>query len=113
MFDHCDQFTRTRGARGDRQREQIATAVEMSLPAKYRRAYRYLIDHLESAELTVREIAEHVNVTERALQSAFRQHLGMTPAEVLRRCRVERIRGEDGNRYSGWGGASAGRLKRS
>ncbi|AKJ27821.1 helix-turn-helix domain-containing protein [Caldimonas brevitalea] len=66
--------------------------VEMSLPAKYRRAYRYLLEHLDSADLSIREIAEHVGVTERALQSAFRTHLGMTPIEVLRRCRVERIR---------------------
>jgi AraC-like DNA-binding protein len=66
--------------------------VEMSLPAKYRRAYRYLLGHLDSAGLSVREIAEHIGVTERALQSAFRTHLGMSPAEVLRRCRVERIR---------------------
>ncbi len=66
--------------------------VEMSLPAKYRRAYRYLLEHLDSANLSVREIAEQVGVTERALQSVFKVHLGMTPVEVLRRCRVERIR---------------------
>jgi AraC-like DNA-binding protein/tetratricopeptide (TPR) repeat protein len=66
--------------------------VEMALPAKYRRAYRYMLEHLDCADLSVREIAEEIGVTERALQSAFRTQLGMTPAEVLRRCRVERIR---------------------
>lgn len=68
--------------------------VEMSLPAKYRRAYRYLIAHLDCAELSVREISEHIGVTERALQATFRTHIGMTPAEVLRRARVERIRND-------------------
>ncbi|WP_157131651.1 helix-turn-helix transcriptional regulator [Piscinibacter gummiphilus] len=66
--------------------------AELALPAKYRRAYRYLLSQMDRADLSVREIAEHIGVTERAVQSAFRTHLGMTPVEVLRRCRVERIR---------------------
>lgn len=66
--------------------------VEMSLPAKYRRAYRYLLEHLDCATLSTREIAEHIGVTNRTLQAVFRSHLGMTPLEVMRRCRVERIR---------------------
>ncbi len=66
--------------------------VEMALSAKYRRAYRYMLEHLECANLSVREIADVVGVTERALQSAFKTQLGMAPAEVMRRCRVERIR---------------------
>jgi len=66
--------------------------AELALPAKYRRAYRYLLAQMDRADLSVREIAEHIGVSERAVQSAFRTHLGMTPVEVLRRCRVERIR---------------------
>ncbi|SFQ04510.1 helix-turn-helix domain-containing protein [Variovorax sp. 770b2] len=66
--------------------------MELALPAKYRRGYRYLLAHMDRADLSVREIAEHVGVSERAVQSAFRTHLGMTPIEVLRRTRVERIR---------------------
>jgi AraC-like DNA-binding protein len=77
------------GTAGD---SPVKDDIEMSLPAKYRRAYRYLLDHLERNTLSVREIAECVGVTERALQSVFRTHVGMTPAEVIRRCRVERIR---------------------
>jgi AraC-like DNA-binding protein len=69
-------------------------AVEASLPAKYRRAYRYLLDHLDCAELSVHEIAEHMGVSERAVQLAFKHHLGMTPVEVIQRCRVERIRAD-------------------
>lgn len=67
-------------------------AAELALPAKYRRAYRYLVSQMDRADLSVREIADHIGVSERAVQSAFRMHLGMTPVEVLRRCRVERIR---------------------
>jgi AraC-like DNA-binding protein len=73
---------------------EVRDEVELALPAKYRRAYRYLLSHMERPDLSVREIAEHIGVTERAVQSAFRTHLGMTPAEVLRRNRVERIRAE-------------------
>jgi AraC-like DNA-binding protein len=72
----------------------VKDEVEMSLPAKYRRAYRYMLEHLDQAGLSVHEMAEHVGVTERALQLAFKQHLGMAPAQVLRRCRLERIRRE-------------------
>ena len=66
----------------------------MRLPARYRRAYRYLLEHLDRSELTVREIADEIDVTERALQCVFKRHLGMTPGEVLQRCRVERIRAD-------------------
>ena len=68
--------------------------LELQLPAKYRRAYRYMIEHLECAELSVREIADNIGVTERALQLTFRAHLGLSPAELMQRCRVERIRAD-------------------
>ena len=73
---------------------EVRDDIEMRLPAKYRRAYRYLQAHLDCAELSVREIADDMGVTERALQSAFKAHLGMTPGEVVQRCRVERIRAD-------------------
>ncbi len=72
----------------------VKDEVEMGLPARYRRAYRYLIDHLASPTLSVREISEVVGVSERALQLIFKNHLGMTPVELVQRCRVERIRDE-------------------
>jgi AraC-like DNA-binding protein len=87
-----DQRTANRPSQATPSVSAAKDDVEMSLPAKYRRAYRYLLSHMDCANLSVREIAEHVGVTERALQSVFRRHLGMTPIEVLRRCRVERIR---------------------
>lgn len=64
------------------------------LPARYRRAYRYLLDNLERKDLSIREIAAQVGVTDRALQSAFKTSLGSTPTEIIRRLRMERIRAE-------------------
>jgi len=68
--------------------------VGARLPAKYRRAYRYLMDNLERSDLSVREVAAEVGVTERALQSAFKNSLGSTPTEIIRQKRMERIRVE-------------------
>jgi AraC-like DNA-binding protein len=73
---------------------EASDEVELALPAKYRRAYRYMLAQMDRADLSVREIADHIGVSERAVQSAFRLYLGMTPVEVLRRNRVERIHDE-------------------
>ena len=83
-----------RAQRPDAPPAEAKDDIEMRLPAKYRRAYRYLQAHLDCAELSVREIADDMGVTERALQSAFKTYLGMTPGEVVQRCRVERIRAD-------------------
>ncbi|WGS54177.1 helix-turn-helix transcriptional regulator [Paraburkholderia sp. D15] len=68
--------------------------VGARLPARYRRAYRYLMDNLERSDLSVREVAAEIGVTERALQSAFKNSLGSTPTEIIRQKRMERIRAE-------------------
>jgi AraC-like DNA-binding protein len=70
---------------------RASDSIESRLPARYRRAYRYLIDHLDRPELSVRQVAAQIGVTERALQLAFHKHLGMTPAEVIRQRRMEHI----------------------
>jgi len=44
--------------------------------------------------LSINQVAASVDVTVRALQMAFRLHLGMTPAELIRRRRMEAIRAE-------------------
>lgn len=67
-------------------------ASKLLLPLRYRRAYQYITEHLDDRNLSVREVAAHIDVTERALQMAFRTHLGLSPAELIRRRRVERIR---------------------
>jgi AraC-like DNA-binding protein len=68
--------------------------VSARLPARYRRAYRYIAGHYRNNDLTTGEIAAHVGVTERALQQAFREHLGMSPTAVLRRMRLDAVRAE-------------------
>jgi AraC-like DNA-binding protein len=68
--------------------------VSARLPAKYRRAYRYLMDNLDQKDLSVREVASQIGVTERAIQAAFKNHLGLSPSELIRRQRMERIRGD-------------------
>jgi AraC-like DNA-binding protein len=81
------------GARTRRAPAQL-DEVGARLPAKYRRAYRYLMDNLDRSDLSVREVAAEIGVTERALQSAFRNSLGSTPTEIIRQKRMERIRVE-------------------
>jgi AraC-like DNA-binding protein len=71
---------------------QRSDDVSARLPAKYRRAYRYLMDNLDQKDLSVREVASYVGVTERAMQAAFKNHLGLSPSELIRRQRMERIR---------------------
>jgi AraC-like DNA-binding protein len=64
------------------------------LPLRYRRAYQYIIENLHDEGLTVQAVATQLGVTERALQMAFRTHLGMTPAELIRTRRAEGVRSE-------------------
>ncbi len=68
--------------------------VSARLSAKYRRAYRYIIENIERSDLTTREVAAHINVTERALQLAFKSAVGMSPSSVIRRMRLEGIRSD-------------------
>lgn len=68
--------------------------ISVRLPGRYRRAYGYLMENLERADLSVGEIAAHIGVTERALQAAFKTHLALSPSQLIRRQRMERIRGD-------------------
>jgi AraC-like DNA-binding protein len=69
-------------------------AARMRLPLKYRGAYQFIVDNLADTSLSVRHVSAHAGVTERSLQLAFRSHLGMTPAELIRRRRMECIHSE-------------------
>jgi AraC-like DNA-binding protein len=64
------------------------------LPAKYRRAYRYIVENLERADLTTREVASQIGVTERALQMTFKRWIGIAPGGLIRKLRLEGIRSE-------------------
>lgn len=68
--------------------------AQLQLPLRYRKAYRYILDHLHDTDLSVHRVAQFLGVTERALQLAFRHHLGLSPAEFIRCRRVEQIRAE-------------------
>ncbi|MFM0471354.1 helix-turn-helix transcriptional regulator [Paraburkholderia strydomiana] len=83
------QYTQ-RTARPPEQLDDIAAR----LPAKYRRAYRFLVANLERKDLSIREIALEIGVTDRALQSTFKNSLGSTPSEIIRQLRMQRIRAE-------------------
>lgn len=71
-----------------------ADAMRLRLPLKYRAAYQFILDRITDANLSVRDVAAQVGVTERSLQLAFRANLGLTPAEFIRKRRMERIRAE-------------------
>ena len=58
-------------------------------PTSLDRAVAFIEDHADR-DLTVTDIAAASFVTVRAVQLAFRQHLGMTPVEYLRRVRLDR-----------------------
>ncbi|MCI3208264.1 AraC family transcriptional regulator [Pandoraea capi] len=68
--------------------------IAARLPAKYRKAYRYIVEHIAHSELTTREVAAEVNVTERALQMVFKRSLGMSPGALIRKLRLEGIRSD-------------------
>lgn len=60
-------------------------------PSTVRRAAR-VIEAYASEELTPGDLARECNVTPRALQYAFRKHLGCTPQDYLRRVRLDLVR---------------------
>ncbi|RKP44653.1 helix-turn-helix transcriptional regulator [Trinickia fusca] len=75
-------------------RQPKSDDVSARLPGKYRRAYRYLMENLDQRDLSVRELAAHIGVTERAIQAAFKTYLGLSPSQLIRRQRMERIHDE-------------------
>lgn len=78
--------TRTQGA------AVVNDEVSARLPAKYRRAYRYIIDNIDREDLTTREVAAEMNVTMRTIQLVFKRALGVTPCGLIRSLRLEGIR---------------------
>ncbi|SDI39553.1 helix-turn-helix transcriptional regulator [Paraburkholderia phenazinium] len=82
-----------RAANGPRQRAGAASDdVSARLPAKYRRAYRYIVENIDRQDLTTREVAAELNVTMRTIQLVFKRALGVTPCGLIRALRLEGIR---------------------
>lgn len=68
--------------------------ISARLPAKYRRAYSFMISNAHRPDLSVSEIAAQIGVTGRALQLAFKAATGLSPTQVLRRYRMQSIRAD-------------------
>jgi AraC-like DNA-binding protein len=68
--------------------------VASRLTGKYRRAYQFILANLQRNDLSIRDVADEIGVTERALQLAFGSALGLSPSAVIRQCRMDRIRDE-------------------
>ncbi|MFC6839778.1 helix-turn-helix transcriptional regulator [Xanthomonas theicola] len=68
--------------------------ISARLPAKYRRAYAYMLENVHRPDLSINEVAAQIGVTGRALQLAFKAATGMSPTQVLRRYRMQGIRDE-------------------
>jgi AraC-like DNA-binding protein len=82
------------GERGAKVASAQLDDVGARLTGKYRRAYHFVLENLNRRDLSVREVAAEIGVTERALQNAFRSLLGLSPRELIRRERMERIRAD-------------------
>ncbi|MGE0782265.1 helix-turn-helix transcriptional regulator [Mycolicibacterium sp.] len=62
-------------------------------PRLLRRALEFIHENA-GYDITIRDIAAAGDVSPRAIQYAFREHLGATPLEYLRRVRLERAHRE-------------------
>jgi len=63
------------------------------LPRSVRRAQEFLSSCAEEP-LSLADLCQHVGVSARALQLAFRRHAGQSPMEFLRDVRLDRVRDE-------------------
>ncbi|WP_041781850.1 helix-turn-helix transcriptional regulator [Mycolicibacterium chubuense] len=62
-------------------------------PRMLRRALDFIHENAQY-DITIRDIAAAADVTPRAIQYAFREHVDTTPLEYLRRVRLERAHRE-------------------
>lgn len=94
-----------------------------AVPAAVRRAKRYMEEHAHEA-ITVTDVAEASGLSVRGLQAAFRRALGGSPADHLRRIRLDGARSDllsadplAGHSVSGiarrWGFAHLGRFSQT
>ena len=62
--------------------------AERPIPQTILQARRFLEENF-SADLSIERVAQQVRVSPQYLVSAFKKHLGMTPAKYLWRCRLD------------------------
>lgn len=70
--------------------ERAVTSKEL-LPRTVRRAKDFLHDHSARA-LCLADVCEHVGISARTLQTAFRAHFGVSPMTYLRDVRLDQVR---------------------
>lgn len=73
--------------------EEIAETVPVPVPALVRRAERFMIDYAATS-ITVSDVAAHLGVSLRSLQTGFRQWRATTPNAFLRKIRLQCVRDE-------------------
>lgn len=78
----------------DRCESGTVSTDALRLPPRYRAAYRYIVENLADSSLNVTRVAASAGVTPRMLQMAFREHLGVTPAALIRKLRMEHIQAD-------------------
>lgn len=69
------------------------TTTATAQPRMLRQALDFIHSNAQY-DITIRDIAAAADVTPRAIQYAFREHLTTTPLEYLRRIRLERAHRE-------------------
>jgi AraC-like DNA-binding protein len=90
------ELLRTRLPRcvADRCEAANVSTEALRLPPRYRVAHRYITENLADPGLNVTRVAAAVGVTPRMLQMAFREHLGITPAALIRKLRMDHIQAD-------------------
>lgn len=72
---------------------ELAETAPVPVPGLVRRAERFMVDHAATA-ITVSDVAAHLGISLRSLQTGFRQWRGTTPNALLRQIRLQLVRDE-------------------
>jgi transcriptional regulator GlxA family with amidase domain len=78
LLSHRNEFT-----------DELMAPVRPLRPRTVTRAIAMIEEHPE-ADHTISDLARHAGVSARRLQQGFREHVGMTPTQLLRKTRLER-----------------------
>lgn len=73
--------------------EEIAEPTPAPVPGLVRRAERFMVENAD-APITVSDVAHHLGVSLRSLQTAFHKWRETTPTAFLRQARLQRVRDE-------------------
>lgn len=68
--------------------EEVAKPI-ITLPSLQSKATQLILENL-SKEILPSELAEHLNVSLRQLQRQFKEEIGMTPTDLIRKIKLEK-----------------------